>query len=220
MDPVAAVVLGASALFIGVALLALFGRASRSWLIAAWAAMVGFAFLASFCFWKGIQLRQSAGPVYYDLPSAPGNHRVTLNKPGLSSGYRVKLVRRKDRTFEKELSAKLVPCDWKIDVCERLAWSRHSFQEDVIEFESEYPDVVLQYDSTPETQALLETAAVELRCPAAFHKSLAQWASMLNSRVAFFLGGLVLAGLGASVQRRKLRAAGTAVKPSPPPPGE
>jgi hypothetical protein len=221
MDPVAAVVLCACALYIGLALLALLGRAGRSRLVAAWVAMVGFACLASFSFWKGIQLRRSAGPVYYDLPAAPGPHRVTLTKPGLSPGYRVKIVRRKDRTYDPELSAKLAPCAWRIPFCEKLALGVHRFVhgfgvEDVIEFNSEYDDVVLVYDATPETQPVLETALVELRCPADFHKTMAQWRSMLNSRMAFFLGGLILAGLGASVQRRKLAARAVPGDPRPP----
>jgi len=210
MDPMVAVIWGACALFFGFALLALFGRPVRSRVIAARAAMVGFACLASFCFWKGFQLRRSAGPVYYDLPSAPGDHRVTLAKQGLSPGYRVRLVRRTDRAFDKDLSAKLAPCGWSITVCEKLALSVYRFENDVIEFDSELPDVNLAYKSVPEMQPLLEAAAVELRCPSAFHKPMAQWLSVLNSRIAFFLGGLVLAALGASVQRRKLRAQATA----------
>src|SRR5215510_364245 len=100
MDPVAAIVVGASVLFVGLALLALLGRPHRSRLIAAWVAMVGFAFLASFIFWKRVQLRQSADPMYYDLPSGPGPQKVTLFKRGLAPGYRVRLVRRSDRTFD------------------------------------------------------------------------------------------------------------------------
>jgi hypothetical protein len=218
MDPLAAVVLGGCALFIGLALLALLGRAGRSRLIAARVAMVGFVGLASFSFWKGIQLRRSAGPVYYDLPAAPGTHRVTLAKPGLSPGYRVKIVRRKDRAFDKALAAKLAPCHWSIAVCENLVLSVHQFDEDdVIEFKSEYDDVVLVYEATPETQPVLESALVELRCPADFQKTMAQWRSMLNSRMVFFLAGLILAGLGASVQRRKLAARAAAGNPRPPP---
>jgi hypothetical protein len=218
MDPVAAVVLAACALFIGFTLLAMIGRPRRSRLIAAWVAMVGFAFLASFIFWKRVQLRLSADPVYYDLQAAPGPHQVVLVKPGLSPGYRIRLVRRADRTFDKDLRAKLDPCQWEIPICEKLVLSRHTFDQDgVIEFLSEYSDVVLQYDATPETQKFLEGAAVELRCPSGFHKSLAQWMQMLNVRLTFFLAALVLAGLGASVQRRKLRALPPAGNPPSPP---
>jgi len=217
MDPVAAIVLGTSALFVGFTLLALLGRAHRSRLVAAWVAMVGFAFFASFCFWKRDQLRRSAVPVYCELPSSPGPHQVTLDKPGASPGYRIRIVRRSDRTFDQELKAKLVPCGWKITICEKLALSMYTFvEDDVIEFDSEYPDVVLRYESLPGMQPLLDAAAIEVTCPTGFRKPMGQWLATLNSRIAFFLGALVLAGLGASVQRRKLRAQAPASKPEPP----
>jgi hypothetical protein len=214
MDPVAAVVLGACALFVGSTLLAMFGRPHRNLLVAAWVAMVGFAFLASFIFWKRVQLGRSADVIYVDLAGSPGSRRVTLAKPGLSPGYRVRLVRRSDRTFDKELFAKLGSCNWRIPVCEKLVLTEHTFDpEGILEFLSEYPDVVLQYEASPETQKFLDAAAIELRCPSGFHKALAQWLQMLNSRLTFFLGGLVLAGLGASVQRRKLRIQARAGNP-------
>ena len=217
MDPVAAIVLGGSALLIGLALLALFGRAHRSRLIAAWVAMVGFAFFASFVFWKRVQLRRSADPVYYDLPSGPGPQRVELFKCGLAPGYRVRLVRRKDRAFDPDLNAKLAPCGFNIALCEKLVLYQHTFDSDgVIEFDSEYPDVALRYEAAPESRPLLEAAAVEVRCPSGFHQAMGQWLEMLNSRLTFFLGGLILAGLGASVQRRKLRSQASAGKPAAP----
>jgi hypothetical protein len=218
MDPVAAVVLGACALFIGFTLLAMFGRPHRSRLFAAWVAMVGFAFLASFIFWKRYQLRMSADPVYYDLQTTPGPHKLVLAKPGLSPGYRIRLVRRADRTFDPDLFAKLGSCQWGITSCEKLALSHHTFEQDgVIECDSEYPDVVLQYEAAPETRKFLEEAAVQVGCPSGFHKSMAQGLQMLNSRLTFFLAGLVLAGFGASVQRRKLRIRPPAGTPPSPP---
>ena len=181
--------------------------------------MIGFAFFATFCFGKGALLRQSAGPVYYELSAAPGPHKLTLEKPGLSPGYRVRLVRRADRNFDQNLSAQLSRCEWRIDKCEKLALSRHTFDPNgVIEFESEYPDLVLQYESVPEVQSLLEAAAVELKCPAGFLPSIGHLSAELNLRRSFFLGALILAGLGAWVQRRKLRAARHAGKTASMPP--
>jgi len=133
--------------------------------------MVGFALFAAACFWRRVQLRQSAGPVYYELPATPGPQRLTLHKPGLSPGYLVRLVRRTDRSFEKALNAQLCLCRGRIVICENLALTMHTFDPDgIIEFDSEYSDVVLAYEASPEGQSLLETAAVEVRCPSVFQK--------------------------------------------------
>ena len=220
IEPLAAVVLIVSALFISIALLGLLGRGDRIRLSASRVAMVGFASFGAFCFWREVQLRQSAGPVYYELAASPGPHRLILFKPGLSPGYRVQLVRRADRTFDKDLSAQLSPCQWRVLKCEKLALTRHTFDADgVMEFDSEYSDVVLEYDATPEVRSLLEGTAIAVRCPAAFEKPMENGQASLNRWMAFFLSGLVLAGLGVSVQRRKLRAAGlTGPKVQPPPP--
>jgi hypothetical protein len=213
MDPLAALVLCTSALFAGLALLALLGRADRSRLIAAWVAMVGFAGFASFCFWKGIQLQQSVIPVYYEFPaSPPGPQKLTLHKPGLSPGYRVRPVTREDRRFDKDLHGKLNAPFGGINICEKMALSRHRFDpQGVLEFESEYSTVVFQYEATAENRPLLEQAALEVTCPTGFHKYMAQGLTTLKLRTASFLGGLLLAGLGASAQRRKLRR----LKPPP-----
>ena len=200
-------VLAASACLLGLALLALLGRAGRSRLVAAWVAMMGFAGLASFCLGRGVQLKQSAGPLYYDLPAAPaGPHKVTLSRPGLSPGYRGRLVHRKDRSFDKDLFAKLAGCNWRIPICEKLILSVRTFDRDgVFEFESEYPDLVLQYEVTPEIRPLLDEVVLELSCPAGFRETMARGLGTLKLFMALYLGGLLLAALGARSQRRQLR---------------
>jgi hypothetical protein len=207
MTAAGGVVLAVHALLLGSALLALLGRADRSRLIVAWVAMVGFAAFASFWFWEGVQLRRSVGPVTYDLRSASeGPQKVTLYRTGVVPGYRGRLVRRKDRSFDKELGAKLGIWSWKISICENLALKRITFDQDgVFEFESELSDVVLQYEATPETRPLLEEVVLELTCPGGFRKGMAQQASFLNSRMGMDIVGLLLAAVGAGVQRRKMR---------------
>jgi len=216
MGVAAAVVMAASALFVGLALLALLGRGARPRLAGAWIAMVGFAGLAAFCFWRGVELRKSAAPVYHDLPSGPGEQQVTLVKSAVSPGYRVRLVRRDGRTFDPELSEKLRDGHFRITVGSEQSPFCHVFdREGVLEFDSDLPSVALRFDAAPALKPSLDAAAVELRVLPGAMKGLEQARSTLSFRTAFFLGGLLLAGLAASTQRRKLRT--TTARPADPP---
>jgi len=201
------VVLILSVLFLGLALLGLLGRADRSRLTAAWVAMAGFAVLATFCCWEGIQLNRSASPVYYELRTMPGDQQqLTLYRRGSAPGYRGRLVHRKDHSFDKDLIAKLAACSWRIGICERLELSEHTFNQDgVFEFESEYPDVVLRYEVTPQTRPILEGVALELSCPVGFHTVIAQHSGALKVLISIYIGGLLLSAFGVGVQRRKMR---------------
>ncbi|HZE99276.1 MAG TPA: hypothetical protein VE981_19890 [Planctomycetota bacterium] len=207
MEGAGTLVLAASAILLGLALLALLGPAHPSRLAAAWIAMVGFVGLASFSFWRGYQLKQSAVPVSYDLPSdPPGPHRLTLYRRGLCPGYRCRLLRRSDHRFDPDLLSKLRLCDWRITKCEHLTLSKHRFDSDgVLEFGSELSEVVLCYETTPEVQRLLSETVLELRGPAGFQKVIAQGLAMSQTAMAVYLGGLLLAAVGAGAQRRRLR---------------
>lgn len=208
MNLSAAAVLGASALFLGLALLALMGGARRARLVLAWTAMAGFAGLALLSFWQGILLRQSASPEYYDLPaSPPGPHRVTLSRPGASPGYRARLVTRSDRRFEQDRLGKLEASGWRVMTCEHLVMSRFTFDpEGVMEFESEMPEVVLEYEVAAETGPLLENTVLEVTCPTSFRAAIGPGLAVIKLRMAFFLAGLLVSAWGASSQRRRLRA--------------
>lgn len=220
MGGAAALVIAASAGFVGLALLALLGRGARHRLVGAWIAMVGFAGLAAFCFWRSVELRKSAAPVYHDLPSGTGEQRVMLVKSAVSPGYRVRLVRREDRTFDRELSEKLRDGHFRITVGPEQSPFCHVFDgEGVLEFDSDLPSVALRFDAAPALKPLLDAAAVELRVPVGAMKGLEQARSTLSFRTAFFLGGLLLAGLAASTQRRKRKAAMPRPADPPIPPG-
>ena len=207
MNPAAEPVLIAGVCLLGLSLLALFGRAHPTRRLAAWVAMIGFAGLASYASWLGVQWTRCATPAYYDLPgSPPGPHRVTLLRRGVSPGYRGRLVRRSDRRFDPDRFRELRSCHWRIDKCEKLVLTRHTFDDaGVLEFESDYDELVLQYDGSPEMAPLLGETVLELTCPQDFRKFIPQGRVTSRASMGIYLGALLLAAVGAGVQRRRLQ---------------
>jgi hypothetical protein len=199
--------LGAGVLFLGIALLGICGCPDRSRLIAAWVALAGFAGLVLIWGWSTLQLKLAVIPVYYNLPSGPTDSQtIRIRRPGCSSGFRGQIVRRKDRTFDWQLYQQLISCDWKITICEDLVLSHHTCgRNGVIEFASKYDEVSLQYQVNQRTRPLLAEAVLEVTCPEDFRSGVTGVLHMTELMLGLHVGGMLLAALGITLQRRRIR---------------
>jgi hypothetical protein len=188
--------------FVALALSAHVRAPSRAALISAWVAMAGFAALALFSFWRSNELRASWGPVYYDLPVEPlGPHHVSLRKLGVSTGLRGRLVRKDDLTKPAPLTPEQdQACRWNV------AWKP---QEQEVSFNLEdvasFPHL-LDYQVTEQTRPLLSQVALEVRCSLRFRETITVGSQTLRTFMIGFLLGLIVAAMGASAQRRRIRA--------------
>jgi hypothetical protein len=208
VNPAGEAVLVASVLFLGLSLLGLLGRAHRSNLIAAWVAMAGFAGLASFCFWQGVELKRSAGPAIYPIPTdPPGSHSIMIQKLGVGPGFRCRLVSKKDGSFDPTVIPRLDACRFRIPFCINMALGEvHAFDSDGgMELKSGVSAIGLKYETTPETIPLLQQLVVEVTCPPGFQKVILEGPRTLNNFKWIYVGGLFLATFGAGNQRRRMR---------------
>lgn len=215
-------VLAAWMVFTGLALRALLRPPSRPALVSAWVAMGGFALLAMYSFWRVHELRSSWGPIYYDLPvDPPGPHHVALRKLGLSPGLRGRLVRKDDlKTPAPFTPEQDQACRWNVDWMPRhLHETGCTCAEREVSFNLEdlgsFPHL-LDYQVTEQTKPLLSQAALEVRCSLRFRETITVGSQTLRTFTIGFLVGLILAAMGASSQRRRLRTAA----PIGPPPSE
>ena len=211
-------------LFAGLALYALLSGPSRAGLISAWIAMTGFGSLALFSFWRIQELRNSWGPVLYEIPVDPsGLHQIALQKIGISTGLRGRLVLKGD----PKTAAPLTPeqdrlCRWNVvwtpwhlhdsdcTCSEREVWFN---LEDLERFPH-----LLDYHVTDQTKPLLSKVALEVRCSLHFRENINIGSTILRTFMVGFLVGLILAAFGASSQRRRGRQLRAASSPSAPPP--
>jgi hypothetical protein len=192
-----------SLLFVALALSAHVRTPSRSALVSAWVAMAGFAALALLSFWRSHELRSSWGPVYYDLPVEPsGPHHVALRKLGVSTGLRGRLVRKDDLTKPAPFTPEQdQACRWNV------AWTPQTDREVSFNLEdvASFPHL-LDYQVTEQTKPLLSSVALEVRCSLKFRETITVGTQTLRTFMVGFLVGLIVAAMGASAQRRRMRA--------------